>query len=147
MLPARRLPGWRTGCARCFRSSTSGLATIARGEGGTQPYSGGPFPVTSPAADGGSLTCLITNTQLESTVRVVKNWAGAPATATIFVDADGAAPFDAQTAASADGDTASFEYPLSTPVKIGELAVPLGYAATIQCGGGPAQPYSGGPFA
>ena len=122
-------------------------ATIACGEGGPQPYSGGPFPVTSPSADGGSLTCLITNTQLESTVRVVKNWAGAPATATIFVDADGAAPFDAQTAASADGDTASFEYPVSTPVTVGELAVPLGYAATIQCGGGPAQPYSGGPFA
>ena len=29
-LPARRPPGWRSGCARCFRSSTSGLATIPR---------------------------------------------------------------------------------------------------------------------
>ena len=122
-------------------------ATIACGEGAPQPYTGGPFPVTSPSADGGSLTCLITNTQLESTVRVVKNWAGAPATATIFVDADGTAPFDALTAAPADGDDASFEYAVSTPVMVGELALPLGYTATIQCGGGPAQPYSGGPFA
>src|SRR5215208_1969523 len=122
-------------------------ATIACGEGGPQPYSGGPFPVTSPSADGGSLICLITNRQLESTVRVVKNWAGAPATVTIFVDADGAAPFDAQTAAPADGDTASFDYSVSTPVTVGELAVTLGYTATIQCGGGPAQPYSGGPLA
>jgi uncharacterized repeat protein (TIGR01451 family) len=122
-------------------------ATIACGEGAPQPYTGGPFGVTSPAADGGSLTCLITNTQLLSTVRVVKNWAGAPSTATIFVDADGTAPFDAVTAASADGDNASFEYAVSRPVTVGELAVPLGYTATIQCGGGPAQPYSGGPFA
>jgi len=122
-------------------------ATIACGEEAPQPYTGGPFGVTSPSADSGSLTCLITNTQLESAVRVVKNWAGAPATAAIFVDADGAAPFDAVTAAPADGDNASFEYAVSAPVTVGELAVPLGYTATIQCGGGPAQPYSGGPFA
>src|SRR5215204_2209040 len=122
-------------------------ATIACGEEAPQPYTGGPFGVTSPSADSGSLTCLITNTQLESAVRVVKNWAGAQATAAIFVDADGAAPFDALTAAPADGDNASFEYAGSAPVTVGELAVPLGYTATIQCGGGPAQPYSGGPFA
>jgi uncharacterized repeat protein (TIGR01451 family) len=122
-------------------------ATIACDEGTPQPYTGGPFPVTSPSIDGGALTCLITNTQLLSTVRVVKNWAGAPATASIFVDADGTAPFDAQTTAAADGDNASFTYPVSTAVTVGEVAVPIGYTATIECGGGAAQPYAGGPFA
>ncbi len=112
---------------------------------GTQPYNGGPFPVTSPAIDGATRTCTITNTQQRSAVRVVKHWVGAPASATIFVDRTGAAPFDASTVATADGDNASFDYPLSTPVTVGEVAVPVGYAATIDCGAGP-QPYTGGPF-
>ena len=113
---------------------------------GTQPYTGGPFPVTSPATDGATRTCTITNTQARSTVRVVKHWVGAPSSATIFVDANGAAPFDASKLATIDGDNASFDYPLSTPVTVGEVAVPTGYAATIACGQNPPQPYTGGPF-
>ncbi len=99
-----------------------------------QPYAGGPFPVTSPPVDGATLTCTITNTQLFSTVRVVKVWIGDPASTTIFVDQDGAAPFDASTVATATGDSASFEYPVSTPVFVGETSVPAGYSATIHCG-------------
>jgi uncharacterized repeat protein (TIGR01451 family) len=119
-------------------------ATIDCGQG-PQPYAGGPFPVTSPAEDGATLTCTITNDQQFSTVRVVKHWEGAPSTATIFVDADGVAPFDASTVATATGDSASFSYPVSTGVTVGETAVPTGYSATINCGGG-VQAYNGGPF-
>jgi uncharacterized repeat protein (TIGR01451 family) len=122
-------------------------ATIHCGDNRNQPvpYTGGPFPVTAPATDGGVLTCTITNAQQFSNVRVTKNWVGAPSSATIFVDANGTAPFDASTVATATGDSASFSYALSTPVTVGETAVPAGYSATINCGGGP-QPYSGGPF-
>ncbi len=113
-----------------------------------QPYAGGPFPVTSPPVDGATLTCTITNIQLFSTVRVVKAWIGDPASATIFVDQDGAAPFDASTVATATGDSASFVYPVGTPVTVGEVEVPAGYSASIHCG--PTlelpQPYNGGPF-
>ena len=113
-----------------------------------QPYTGGPFPVTSPPVDGATLTCTITNIQLFSTVRVVKAWIGDPASATIFVDQNGAAPFDASTVATATGDSASFVYPVDTPVTVGEVEVPAGYSASIHCG--PTlelpQPYSGGPF-
>ncbi len=110
-----------------------------------QPYTGGPFPVTSPAQHLGVLTCTVTNSQLFSTVQVVKQWIGTPASTTIFVDQDGAAPYDASTVATASGDSASFTYPVSTPVTVGETPVPAGYAATIDCGQGP-QPYTGGPF-
>ena len=78
-------------------------------------------------------------------MQVVKDWAGAPSTATIFVDANGAAPYDASTVATASGQSASFTYPVSTPVTVGETVVPTGYTATIDCGGGP-QTYAGGPF-
>ena len=121
-------------------------ATIQCGQGSPVPYTGGPFPVTSPAVHGETLICTITNTQQLSTVRVVKNWVGAAASATIFVDADGAPPYDASTVADEDGDNASFTYPVSTGVFVGETAVPAGYTATIDCGGGP-QPYTGGPYA
>jgi uncharacterized repeat protein (TIGR01451 family) len=120
-------------------------ATIDCGAG-AQQYGGGPVPVTAPSTDGATRTCTITNTQMMATVRVVKNWAGAPSSATIFVDQDGVAPFDASTVATASGDNAAFDYPVSTPVTVGEVAVPGGYTATIDCGAGP-QPYSGGPFA
>ncbi len=107
-----------------------------------------PFAVTSPAVGGATITCTITNTQLLSSVRVVKEWVGAPSTTTIFVDATGAAPFDASTIADSSGDSASFTYPISTPVTVGEVVpVPAGYAATIQCGtGGTPVAYTGGPF-
>jgi uncharacterized repeat protein (TIGR01451 family) len=121
-------------------------ATIQCGSALPQPYTGGPFAVTAPAA-GSTLTCTITNTQLRSTVSVVKEWEGAPASATIFVDANGTAPYDASTVATADGASASFSYPISTPVTVGETAVPNGYAATIQCGTAAPQAYTGGPFA
>ena len=112
-----------------------------------QPYTGAPFPVTSPAVGGSTITCTITNTQQLSSVRVVKEWVGAPSTTTIFVDATGAAPFDASTVADSTGDSASFTYPISTPVTVGEVApVPVGYAATIQCGTGAPVAYTGGPF-
>ena len=58
-----------------------------------------------PATDGDTLTCTITNTQLRSTVqRRRSSWDGPPASATIFVDQDGVAPFNASTVATADGD-------------------------------------------
>ena len=112
-------------------------ATIRCGTQTPVAYSGGPFPVTSPAEDGATITCTITNVQETSHVRVVKNWVGTPSSATIFVDATGAAPFDASTVATATGDSAVATYPLSTPVTVGETVVPTGYAATIRCGEGP----------
>ncbi len=123
---------------------TGYAATIDCGDG-PQAYSGGPFPVTSPAIGGATLTCTITNTQQRSTVQVVKQWAGAASTATIFVDADGTAPYDASTVATTSGQSASFTYPISTGVTVGETTVPIGYTATIDCGAG-LQPYTGGPF-
>jgi uncharacterized repeat protein (TIGR01451 family) len=119
-------------------------ATIDCG-GGPQAYAGGPFPVTSPTDNDATLSCTITNVQLRSTIQVVKDWAGGASSATIFVDADGSPPFDASTVATASGDSASFTYPVSTPATVGETALPTGYTATIDCGGGP-QAYSGGPF-
>ena len=119
-------------------------ATIDCGQG-PQPYTGGAFPVTAPAGDGATLTCTVTNRQLFSIVQIVKQWSGTPASATIFVDQDGVAPYDASTVATADGDSTSFTYPVSTPVNVGETAVPTGYSATIDCGQGP-QPYTGGAF-
>ncbi len=74
---------------------TGYAATIQCGGATPQPYTGGPFPVTAPAA-GATLTCTITNRQLLSTVQIVKQWDGAPASTTIFVDQDGGGPpFDA----------------------------------------------------
>ena len=61
-------------------------ATIGCGQDAQQPYNGGPFPVTSPATGGATITCTITNTQQFSTVQVVKQWSGTPSSATIFVD-------------------------------------------------------------
>ena len=58
-----------------------------------------------------TLTCVITNTQQFSTVRVVKNWVGLRSTATLFVDADGVAPYDASTTAPGDGDSVSNHVP------------------------------------
>ncbi len=107
----------------------------------------GPFPVTSPAEDGATLTCTITNKQTaldrasgEAVGRhaVVGDDLRRPRTA--------CAPFDASTVATASGDSASFTYPVSTPVTVGEVAVPAGYEATIHCGTGGPQPYTGGPF-
>ena len=121
-------------------------ATIQCGANRALPYQGGPFAVIAPAA-GETLTCTITNRQLLSTVRVVKQWVGAPSSATIFVDRDGAAPYDASTTATANGDTTSFVYPVSTPVTVGETTVPVGYQATISCGELQGrQHYTGGPF-
>jgi uncharacterized repeat protein (TIGR01451 family) len=74
-------------------------------------------------------------------VQVVKTWVGAPSTTTIFVDADGQAPYDASVVADTNGATTSFKYPVSTSVKVGEVPVPSGYTATIDCGQG-AQTYS-----
>ena len=119
-------------------------ATIDCGEG-PQAYTGGPFSVTSPAGGSEVVTCTITNTELRSTVQVVKEWAGAASSATLFVDANGLAPYDASTVVTASGQGASFTYPVSTPVAVGETAVPFGYRATIDCGAGP-QAYAGGPF-
>ncbi len=93
------------------------------------------------------VNCVVRNRFKRSTVRVVKQWVGDPSSATIFVDATGAAPYDASTVATASGASASFDYPVSTAVRVGETAVPAGYRATIQCEGqGPPQAYNGGPF-
>ena len=70
----------------------------------------------------------------------MKLWSGAPASATIFVDQNGVAPYDASTIATADGHNTSFTYPVSTPVTVGEVTVPAGYTATIACGRDPRSP-------
>ena len=77
----------------------------------------------------------------QSTVQVVKTWVGTPSTTTIFVDANGQAPYDASVVADTNGATTSFTYPVSTSVTVGETTVPTGFTATIDCGQG-AQPYS-----
>ena len=66
---------------------------------------------------------------------------GTPSTTTIFVDANGQAPYDASVVANTNGATTSFTYPVSTSVIVGETTVPTGFTATIDCGQG-AQPYS-----
>ncbi len=131
----------RPRCRRATRRRSSAAAAAA------QPYTGGPFAVTSPSQGGGTLSCTITNTQLFSTVRVVKQWVGPASSATIFVDQNGTAPFDASRVATANGDSVSFDYPLSTGAFVGETAVPTNYTATIQCGITAPAPYTGGPFA
>ena len=77
----------------------------------------------------------------QSTVQVVKTWVGTPSTTTIFVDANGQAPYDASVVADTNGATTSFTYPVSTSVTVGETPVPTGFTATIDCGQG-AQTYS-----
>ena len=112
------------------------------------PYTGGPFAVIAPATAGATLICTIKNSIIPATVRVEKQWDGAPSSTTIFVDQNGVAPFDASTVATADGHNTSFDYLPGTAVFVGETTpVPAGYAATIQCGTALPQPYSGGPFA
>ena len=92
------------------------------------------------------VNCVVRNRFKRSTVRVVKQWVGDPSSTTIFVDATGTSPYDASTVATTSGASASFDYPVSTGVTVGETAVPAGYRATIQCGGqGPPQVYTGGP--
>ena len=76
-----------------------------------------------------------------STVQVVKNWVGTPSTTTIFVDADGQAPYDASVVADTNGASASHAFPVGTSVTVGETTVPSGYTATIDCGQG-AQTYT-----
>ncbi len=102
-----------------------------------QPYTGGPFAVTAPGP-GATLTCTITNRQLLSTVRVVKQWDGAPASTTIFVDQDGAAALRARRSRPPTGTSASFVYPVGTATTVGETPIPAGYSATIDCGDRPA---------
>ena len=101
-----------------------------------------PRPRTAPPSRARSRTSRIARPSRWSS----SGWAP-PASATIFVDRNGSSPFDASTVATASGQSTSFTYPTSTPVTVGEVAVPAGYSATIQCGQGAAQPYTGGPFA
>jgi len=88
-----------------------------------------------------SITIAFADCSPKSTVQVVKTWVGPPSTTTIFVDANGQAPFDASVVANTNGATTSFSYPVSTSVVVGETTVPTGYTATIDCGQG-AQTYS-----
>ena len=81
-----------------------------------------------------------------STVQVIKKFVGDPSSTTIFVDQNGTAPYDASTVAAASGASASFTYPLSTPVTVGEDTVPAGYTATVACGSTPPVAYTGGAF-
>ena len=104
--------------------------------GAAQAYTGGPYAVTSPATDGGTITCTITNKQKTSTVRVVKDWVGATVTTTIFVDAGRRGAVRRLDRRNCDRRQPPFTYPISTPVTVGETPVPAGYAATIQCGTG-----------
>ncbi len=81
-------------------------------------------------------------------MRVIKQWAGTPSSATIFVDRTGQAPYDVSSLARVDGDSVSFDYPPSTQVTLGEVQVPAGFVAFINCGTGPLsiKRYTGGPF-
>jgi uncharacterized repeat protein (TIGR01451 family) len=69
----------------------------------------------------------------------------ASSSTTIFVDRNGRAPFDASTRTSSSGERVSFTLPLATRVMIGEVALPRGFVASIDCGAGP-RAYAGGPF-
>ena len=80
-----------------------------------------------------------------STVRVVKRWVRGPSVTTIFVDRDGLPPFDASVRADSTGDGTHLVVPVSTVVRVGEVRVPTGYTATINCGAG-RRIYHGGPF-
>lgn len=80
-----------------------------------------------------------------SSVKVVTRWEGKPGTATVFVDRDGKAPYDASARANAKGGVATASFPLSTSVTVGETRVPSGYRAVINCGAG-WRTYRGGPF-
>ena len=114
---------------------------------GPQPYAGGPFAVNSPATAGATLTCTVINTPT-TTVRVIKNWSGRADSATIFVDKLGQAPLDTFTDATTDGVSVSHDYPPSAQVTLGEIAIPTGYVAFINCGNGPQdlRRYTGGPL-
>ena len=114
---------------------------------GPQPYAGGPFAVNSPATAGTTLTCTVINTPT-TTVRVIKNWSGRADSATIFVDKLGQAPLDTFTDATTDGVSVSHDYPPSAQVTLGEIAIPTGYVAFINCGNGPQdlRRYTGGPL-
>ena len=64
-------------------------ATIRCGEGDRAAVHGRRHSRSlRPPSAASTITCTITNTQQLSTVRVVKQWVGAPSTTTIFVDAD-----------------------------------------------------------
>ena len=85
----------------------------------------------------GSTTCTVKNKRNTSTVKIVKDWVGGAGSAEIFVDANGTAPYDASVVSTQDNNTSTqFTYVVGTQVKVGEVAVPAGYDATIDCGGG-----------
>ena len=88
----RRAPPSSTRCRLPWRSARPGPRRLLgddRLRRGPEATKAVRSPVTSPATDGATLTCTITNTQLFSTVRVVKEWLGLPSSATIFVDQNG----------------------------------------------------------
>jgi uncharacterized repeat protein (TIGR01451 family) len=130
-----------------------GLSLSSGGAITGTPTAAGTFNFTMKVADSTGLTatqaqtitiapdCAPPPTTKQSTVQVVKTWVGTPSTTTIFVDANGQAPFDASVVADTNGATTSFTYPVSTSVTVGETTVPTGYTATIDCGQG-AQTYS-----
>ena len=96
--------------------------------------SGAPVPVTGTAtsftvsglAVRAKIACVVRNRVPRATVQVIKNYVGAPSSTTIFVDQNGTAPFDASTTATASGASASFSYPLSTSVNVGDNPCPSG---------------------
>ena len=126
-----------------------GLALSSGGAITGTPTAAGTFNFTMRVVDATGLTATQAQTITiafadcapKSTVQVVKTWVGPPSTTTIFVDANGQAPFDASAVANTNGATASFNYPPSTSVIVGETPVPTGYTATIDCGQG-AQAFS-----
>ena len=115
---------------------TGYAATIQCGNAEPEPYSGGPIEVIAPGP-GTTLTCTITNTQLRSTVQIVKQWDGAPSSTTIFVDSDGCCALRRLHGRDRRRDERSFVYPVSTATAVGETPIPTGYSATIDCGDRP----------
>ena len=117
------------------------------------PTEAGTFNFTVTVVDSTQPTLTATQAQTitiapgcASTVQVIKTFVGDPSSTTIFVDQNGTAPYDASTVAAASGASASFTYPLSTPVTVGEEPVPAGYTATVACGSTPPVAYTGGAF-
>ena len=122
-------------------------ATIDCGAG-PQAYTGGPFPVTSPA-DPRSHADVHDHQHASDDRAHHQEWAGdvPPRRRSSSTAGPGLRSTSPRSPRRTD-ESVSFDYPPSTQATIGELVVPSGYLAVINCGTGPRdlRRYAGGPF-